>query len=104
MTDCIFCKIISGELKTDYVFEDDDFIVIKDINPKAKIHLLVIPKEHIPSLNDLTPAHTGMIGKIMVTLQDIMHNQSNLGFRTIINTKFINIYTSIIRRSNLNNI
>ncbi|MDD3436506.1 MAG: histidine triad nucleotide-binding protein [Candidatus Gastranaerophilales bacterium] len=53
MTDCIFCKIISGEIPADKLFENDYVIAINDINPKAKVHALVIPKVHIDSLNEL---------------------------------------------------
>jgi len=51
--DCIFCKIINKEQKADIIYEDNDFVVFKDINPKAEMHLLVVPKKHIESLNNL---------------------------------------------------
>ena len=51
--DCLFCKIINKEIPVNPLYEDDDFIVINDINPKAKIHLLFIPKRHIETINDL---------------------------------------------------
>lgn len=53
MTDCIFCKIVNGELPSTLVYENDYVIAINDINPKAKVHILVIPKVHVESLNDL---------------------------------------------------
>ena len=51
MSDCIFCKIINGDFGTEFVYEDNDVVVFKDINPKANIHLLVVPKLHTESLN-----------------------------------------------------
>ena len=53
MDDCIFCKIISGEFNTDFVYENEDVVVFKDINPKADTHLLVVPRKHVASLNEL---------------------------------------------------
>lgn len=53
MTDCIFCKIVSGEIPSTKLYENDYVIAIKDINPKAKVHALVIPKVHVKSMNDL---------------------------------------------------
>ena len=52
MNNCIFCKIINKEIKSEIVYEDDDIIVFKDINPQAPIHLLMVPKKHIQSVND----------------------------------------------------
>lgn len=53
MEDCIFCKIVKGEIPSDIVYEDEEIIAFKDINPAAPIHILVIPKKHIPSLVEL---------------------------------------------------
>lgn len=54
MSDCIFCKIIAGDIPSDKVYEDDKILVFKDIAPKAPTHLLMIPKQHIPSLAEVT--------------------------------------------------
>ena len=53
MTDCLFCKIVAGEIQADIVFEDDDILAFRDINPQAPVHILIIPKPHVATLNDL---------------------------------------------------
>ena len=56
MSDCLFCKIAAGQIPGAVVYQDDDLVAFKDINPQAPLHLLIVPRRHIPSLNDLTPA------------------------------------------------
>ena len=73
MQDCIFCKIINKEQKADIVYEDEKIIVFKDINPKDKTHLLIIPKKHIKSLNKLK--NINLAGKMLLLPQKIMQNQ-----------------------------
>jgi diadenosine tetraphosphate (Ap4A) HIT family hydrolase len=63
--DCIFCKIVSGEVPSDTVYEDEELFVFKDINPQASVHLLVIPKKHISSLADVTEEDYGLLGRMM---------------------------------------
>ncbi len=88
MTDCLFCKIESGEIPSEKVYEDDDLFVIRDIAPKADTHLLVIPRKHIASLNDLLPDDQSLMGKIMLLLPKLAKEQGlNNGFRTIVNTE-----------------
>ena len=55
MTDCLFCKIIGGQIPGQFVHQDDQLVAIKDINPQAPLHVLIIPRQHIATLNDLTP-------------------------------------------------
>ena len=87
MTDCLFCKIIDGEIPSERVYEDEDVIVIRDIAPKADTHLLVIPRKHIATLNDLLPEDQALMGKIMLLLPKLAKDQGlDKGFRTIINT------------------
>lgn len=87
MSDCLFCKIVAGEIPGDKVYEDDKVIAFKDINPKAEVHLLVIPREHIASLNELTPEHDALIAHMMRVIPRLAKSQGlNTGFRTIINT------------------
>ena len=87
MTDCLFCKIINGDIPTDIVFKDDKVIIFKDINPKADVHLLMIPREHIVSLNELADEHNILIAHMMRLLPTIAQDQGlESGFRTIINT------------------
>ena len=87
MSDCLFCKIAAGEIPGDKVYEDDKVIAFKDINPKAEVHLLVIPREHIASLNELTPEHDALIAHMMRVIPQLAKSQGlDEGFRTIINT------------------
>ena len=87
MSDCLFCKIVAGEIPGDMVYEDDKVIAFKDINPKAEVHLLVIPREHIASLNELTPEHDALVAHMMRVMPQLAKSQGlDEGFRTIINT------------------
>lgn len=65
MEDCIFCKIIQGKIPAEVVLKAADFIVIKDIEPKAPVHLLFIPKVHISSLNEVAETHIPLLGQMM---------------------------------------
>ena len=65
MNDCLFCKIIRGEIPSEIIYQDDKVIVFNDINPQAPVHFLVIPKEHIESANDITKENSDLIGYII---------------------------------------
>lgn len=86
MKDCVFCNIIDGKLPSTKLYEDDLMIVIKDINPKRKIHLLAIPKKHYKLLTDMTADDALNLGKCMKKVGDLA-NELGLGngFRLIIN-------------------
>jgi histidine triad (HIT) family protein len=91
MSNCLFCKIISQEIPADFIYEDELVVVIKDKFPKADVHLLVLPREHIETLNDLTEKHDKLIAHIMRLLPRLakeqgLHDGTGAGFRTIINT------------------
>ncbi|MFH2058679.1 MAG: histidine triad nucleotide-binding protein [Pseudomonadota bacterium] len=60
-TDCLFCKIIKKEIPSEFLYEDDDYVVFKDINPHAPVHLLLLPKKHIRSINDLQKEDSAII-------------------------------------------
>lgn len=64
MADCLFCKIIAKEVPGRIVHEDDDVVAFEDIDPQAPTHVLVVPREHIPTLNDVGPQHDALIGKV----------------------------------------
>lgn len=87
MNDCIFCRIVAAQVPSTRLYEDDQVIVIQELYPKAPVHLLVLPRTHIESLNDLTPAHDALIAH-MLRLLPTLASQQGLkdGFRTIINT------------------
>lgn len=87
MNDCLFCKIIAGAIPSSKVYEDELIYVFKDIKPKADVHLLVIPKQHIDSLEQLSDEHQKLIAHIILQLPSLAHSQGlENGFRTIINT------------------
>ncbi len=85
--DCLFCKIISGSIPSDMIYQDDQIVVFKDINPKAEVHLLVVPKEHFESLNEMQPQHDAVMAHSLRMLPVLAKQQGlDTGFRTIINT------------------
>lgn len=86
MADCIFCQMVSGKIPTDKIYEDEQIFVIKDIHPKAKVHLLVIPKTHINSLAEVKEQHSPLLGYMMTSLNNFAKEQGLSGFRTVINT------------------
>jgi len=86
MTDCIFCKIASGKTPTKFIDEDDEIVVFPDLHPKATTHLLVTPKQHIISLNEIKDEHTKLIAHMMNTLPRLAKQLGIHGFRTVINT------------------
>lgn len=85
MNDCLFCKISAGELGTEFVYEDDKLVVFNDINPKADLHLLITPKQHIVSLNDIDNSHNELVMHIIKTMQYIASKRKIKGYRTVIN-------------------
>lgn len=88
MDDCVFCKIASGEIPCTKVYEDDNFLAFRDIHPAAKSHILLIPKMHISTLNDiLSDDDTILIGKWLQTAVKVakVEGLSDSGYRTIIN-------------------
>lgn len=86
MADCLFCSMVSGKIPTAKLYEDDQIFVIKDIRPKAKVHLLVIPKVHIDSLLNVEEEHSALLGYVMTSLKNFAKEQGLEGFRTVINT------------------
>ncbi|WP_027707039.1 histidine triad nucleotide-binding protein [Zooshikella ganghwensis] len=87
MTDCLFCKIVAGDIKADIVHEDEHCIAFKDINPKAATHLLVIPRQHICNLYDIKPEHDHLLTHLIKTIPMIAKAQNlDNGFRAVTNT------------------
>ena len=87
MEDCIFCKIIKKEIPATILYEDDEIIAFKDINPAAPIHTLVIPKKHIPSLVELEKEDELLVGRIYTVINKLAENQGvkESGYRVIVN-------------------
>ena len=85
---CLFCKIVSGEIPGDVAHQDDSCVVIRDINPQAPLHVLVIPRDHIESLDDASQKDEGLLGHLLRVgarvANDSEHGEG--GFRTVINT------------------
>ncbi len=81
--ECIFCRIVAGEIPADIVFQDNEIIAFRDIHPQAPTHILVIPKTHIASLNDLTPRHTDLIGHLILVAGELARkeNIADSGYR-----------------------
>ncbi len=87
MTDCIFCKIVKGEIPSRKVYEDDEMLAFHDINPSAPVHFMIVPKEHIDSLATIEERHAGVLGRMLAKAGRLAREQgSPEGFRTIINT------------------
>jgi histidine triad (HIT) family protein len=87
MNDCIFCKIVRGEIPSRKVYEDDDMLAFHDINPLAPVHFMIIPKQHVDSLATAGSEHAAVLGKMLVKAGQLAREQGSAdGFRTIINT------------------
>jgi len=87
MEDCIFCKIVRGEIPSKKVYEDDEVLAFHDIRPSAPVHFMIIPKRHIPSLMDTTDKDADVLGKILVLAPRLAKEQGSTdGFRLIVNT------------------
>lgn len=87
MEDCIFCKIVNGEIPSNKVYEDDNVLAFKDLNPQMPVHILVIPKQHIESIVDLKEENEVLVGKIFTAINKIAKEigiEKN-GFRVISN-------------------
>ncbi|MGB7542194.1 MAG: histidine triad nucleotide-binding protein [Burkholderiales bacterium] len=85
--DCIFCKIVRGEIPSKKVYDDDDIFAFHDIHPLAPVHFMIIPKRHVASLAECDASHHAVLGKILALAPRLAREQGSTdGFRTIINT------------------
>ena len=87
MTDCIFCKIASGEIESDFIYEDDQVVAFRDLNPQAPTHVLVIPREHIATTNDLNADNAAIVGRMTLAAKQIAEQEgiAERGYRTVLN-------------------
>lgn len=86
MNDCVFCKIVAGEIPSQKVWEDDDVFAFRDLNPQAPQHILIVPKKHIEKLADVTPEDQTLLGKLMLTAMRIAkETAAENGFRVVVN-------------------
>ena len=87
MTDCLFCKMVAGDIKPDVVYETDEVLAFRDINPQAPVHVLIIPKTHIATTNDIGAEHAPLIGQLYLAAKEIAAQESlsERGYRTVMN-------------------
>ncbi len=87
MTDCLFCKMVKGDIPPDKVYEDDEVLAFNDINPQAPTHILIIPKKHIATLNDVEESDIGLLGKLSRVAAKLANNAgfAEEGYRVVMN-------------------
>ena len=85
--DCLFCKIASGEIPSDTVYEDEELVAFRDINPQAPKHILIIPKSHVESIVKVTEEHQRLTGRLLTLAKELAEkeNIANSGYRLVIN-------------------
>ena len=85
--DCLFCKIVAGAIPADIVYESETVIAFRDISPQAPLHVLIIPREHIATINDLDEQHRGVVGGLFLAAKQIAANEglSEDGYRVVMN-------------------
>jgi histidine triad (HIT) family protein len=85
--ECIFCRIIAGEVPSDIVYQDEDFLAFRDISPQAPIHVLIIPKTHISSSAELTEGQQGLVGRLIIIAKNLAEKEgiTKRGYRLVIN-------------------
>jgi len=89
MNDCIFCKIVNKKLPTEFIYEDEEIVAFNDLHPIAPVHVLIIPKNHIPTIDDLEKNDTELAGKIILAAQKIARdlNISEKGYKLLFRVK-----------------
>ena len=87
MDDCLFCKITAGEISPDLVYENESVLVFRDINPQAPLHVLVIPRKHISTANDVAAEDTGLVGEMLLAAQQVAaaEGYAESGYRLVMN-------------------
>ena len=89
MADCIFCKIASGEISAELVHEDQEVVAFKDINPQAPVHLLIVPRKHIETVNVLTPEDAPLVSRMTLVARDLAKRfgVAQSGYRLVVNVE-----------------
>jgi histidine triad (HIT) family protein len=87
MADCLFCRIVAGQIPGAIVYQDDRLVAFKDINPQAPMHVLIVPRRHIASLNDLSKGDDGLVGEMIRCAAALAaeHGHADRGYRTVFN-------------------
>ena len=85
--ECLFCKIANGDIPTQLLVEDDDLVAFNDISPQAPVHMLIVPKKHIATVNDLTEANAEIVSKLIMCAKTLAREQgiSESGYRLLLN-------------------
>jgi len=86
--ECIFCRIVAGEVPGDIVYQDEELIAFRDIHPQAPTHILIIPKSHIASMTDLTEEHQALVGRLILLAKELAEKEgiSASGYRLSVST------------------
>jgi histidine triad (HIT) family protein len=86
-TPCLFCRIVSGEIPARRVHEDQEIVAFEDVNPQAPVHVLVVPRAHVPTLNDLDPSQTALAGRIVMVGREVARKKGlgERGYRLVWN-------------------
>ena len=85
--DCIFCKIVAGQIPARKAYEDEELLAFHDIHPWAPVHILLIPRQHVATMYDIAPAHEPLLGRMMALAPRLMRELGvNDGFRIVVNT------------------
>ena len=87
MSECLFCKMVAGEIKPNVVYEDDSVLAFRDINPQAPTHVLVVPKRHISTINDLKSSDAELVGRLYLGAKKVAEQDGIAadGYRTVMN-------------------
>jgi histidine triad (HIT) family protein len=87
VSDCLFCRIVAGEIPAKVVFEDEHLVAFQDINPQAPMHVLIVPRRHVATLNDLSGTDDGLVGEMVRRAAAIAreYGHSERGYRTVFN-------------------
>ena len=87
--DCLFCKIANGQMGTEFLYENDNLVVFRDINPHAPVHLLIVPRRHIRSINDLVPGDHDILAELIMTAKEMAkkENVDASGYKLLFNVE-----------------
>jgi histidine triad (HIT) family protein len=85
--DCIFCKIVEGKIPSDTVYQDEEIIAFRDINPQAPVHIVIIPRKHIASLSQLSQSESALVGRMVAIANKLAQDEgiAERGYRVVIN-------------------
>lgn len=88
-SDCLFCKIVNREIPSEFLYEDDGYVVFKDINPAAPVHLLIVPKKHIRSINDLQQEDQTIVSDLFMIAKEMAKQQgvNESGYKLLFNVE-----------------